>query len=286
MLLTATRSDAGAWTARQRKEGLRVALVPTMGALHRGHLSLIEQARDAADRVALSIFVNPLQFGPSEDFERYPRDLERDLDLAAAAGVDMVFAPPTTEMYPEGDPWVSVVPERGADGLDGASRPGHFRGVLTVVAKLFGIVRPDAAIFGQKDLQQLTLIRRMVRDLELGIEIIAAPIVRDPDGLALSSRNRYLSPEERVRAAALPEALRDCQMLFESGEVRPEPYLEAMRSRIVPSAQLEYAEVVSQETLEPVEAVTSGVVCAVAARVGKTRLIDNAILGISFQPAR
>lgn len=285
MELTATRADARAWIARERQKGARIAFVPTMGALHRGHLSLVERARKGADRVVMSIFVNPLQFGPSEDFHRYPRPIDRDCELAADAGVDMLFAPTVDEMYPGGEPWVTVVPDRGADRLDGASRPGHFRGVLTVVARLFGIVRPDLAVFGQKDLQQLTLIRRMVKDLEMGVEIIGAPIVREADGLALSSRNQYLSGEERSRATVLSAALRDCLQLFAKGVTDPGAYAEAMRSRISPVAELEYAEVVNPETLDPVADVESGVVCAVAARVGKTRLIDNAILGAPFQSA-
>lgn len=283
MLLTETRSDARSWTKDQR--GARIALVPTMGALHQGHLSLVERARASADRVALSIFVNPLQFGPSEDLQRYPRDLDRDMALAEAAGVDMIFAPSAAEMYPDGEPWIAVVPERGADRLDGANRPGHFRGVLTVVAKLFGIIRPDSAIFGQKDLQQLTLIRRMAADLNFAIEIIAAPTVRDDDGLALSSRNQYLSGEERERALALPAALGECERLFRSGESEPAVYIEAMRERIGAAGLVEYAEVVDPETLESVVQVGSGAVCAVAARIGKTRLIDNAALGTMFQPA-
>lgn len=283
MLLTETRSDARSWTKDQK--GARIALVPTMGALHQGHLSLVERARASADRVALSIFVNPLQFGPSEDLQRYPRDLDRDMALAEAAGVDMVFAPSAAEMYPDGEPWIAVVPERGADRLDGLNRPGHFRGVLTVVAKLFGIIRPDSAIFGQKDLQQLTLIRRMAADLNFAIEIIAAPTVRDDDGLALSSRNQYLSGEERERALALPAALGECERLFRSGESEPAVYIEAMRERIGAAGLVEYAEVVDPETLEPVVQVGSGAVCAVAARIGKTRLIDNAALGTMFQPA-
>ncbi len=283
MLLTETRSDARSWTKDQK--GARIALVPTMGALHQGHLSLVERARASADRVALSIFVNPLQFGPSEDLQRYPRDLDRDMALAEAAGVDMIFAPSAAEMYPDGEPWIAVVPERGADRLDGLNRPGHFRGVLTVVAKLFGIIRPDSAIFGQKDLQQLTLIRRMAADLNFAIEIIAAPTVRDDDGLALSSRNQYLSGEERERALALPAALGECERLFRSGESEPAVYIEAMRERIGAAGLVEYAEVVDPETLESVVQVGSGAVCAVAARIGKTRLIDNAALGTMFQPA-
>jgi pantoate--beta-alanine ligase len=266
-------------TRAARQAGERVALVPTMGYLHQGHLSLVERAREVADRVILSIFINPLQFGAGEDLERYPRDLDRDLELARSCGVDVVFAPDTAEMYPDGEPWIAVVPERGADLLCGATRPGHFRGVLTVVAKLFGIVRPDAAVFGQKDFQQLTLIRRMVGDLEMGIEIVAAPIVREPDGLALSSRNVYLSEEERRRALALSRGLMACQELFARGEQDAERFRSVLESVGGSGVELEYAEVIDPDTLLRVERVETGSVCAIAARVGATRLIDNVVLG-------
>jgi pantoate--beta-alanine ligase len=250
-----------------------------MGYLHAGHLSLIELASRNAERVAVSIFVNPLQFGPTEDLARYPRDLDRDLELARGAGAELVFAPSVAEMYPDGEPWVAVVPERGADVLDGASRPGHFRGVLTVVAKLFGIFQPDAAVFGQKDYQQLTLIRRMVADLDLPVEIVAGPIVREADGLAMSSRNVYLSPDERRRALALHGALEECRLLFASGEAGADAYRRALRAIDGAGVEVDYGEVVDPHTLEPVERVTEGAVCAIAARVGRTRLIDNAVLG-------
>jgi pantoate--beta-alanine ligase len=250
-----------------------------MGYLHAGHLSLIEIAGRNAERVAVSIFVNPLQFGPTEDLARYPRDLDRDLELARGAGADLVFAPSVEEMYPDGEPWVAVVPERGADVLDGASRPGHFRGVLTVVAKLFGIFQPDAAVFGQKDYQQLTLIRRMVADLELPVEVLAGPIVRESDGLAMSSRNVYLSPDERRRALALHGALEECRLLFASGEAGADAYRRVLRAVDGAGVEVDYGEVVDPHTLEPVERVTEGAVCAIAARVGRTRLIDNAVLG-------
>jgi pantoate--beta-alanine ligase len=273
------RAQVREWSREARETGKRTALVPTMGYLHAGHLSLIEIARRNAERVAVSIFVNPLQFGPAEDLDRYPRDLERDLRLAREAGADLVFTPPTDEMYPRGEPWVVVVPERGADRLDGASRPGHFRGVLTVVAKLLGIFQPDVAVFGQKDLQQLALIRRMVADLDIPVEIVAGPIVREADGLAMSSRNVYLSPEERGRALALSRAIAECRALLASGEHAPAQYLRALRSAGGAGVELEYGEVVDPETLEPVDRVVAGVACAIAARVGNTRLIDNAVLG-------
>jgi pantoate--beta-alanine ligase len=250
-----------------------------MGYLHAGHLSLIEIAGRNAERVAVSIFVNPLQFGPAEDLARYPRDLDRDLELARGAGADLVFAPSVEEMYPDGEPWVAVVPERGAEVLDGASRPGHFRGVLTVVAKLFGIFQPGAAVFGQKDYQQLTLVRRMVADLDLPVEIVAGPIVREPDGLAMSSRNVYLSPDERRRALALHGALEECRLLFASGEAGADASRRALRAVDGAGVEVDYGEVVDPHTLEPVDRVAAGAVCAIAARVGRTRLIDNEVLG-------
>jgi pantoate--beta-alanine ligase len=279
MQLVRTRAEVREWVAQARRAGERVALVPTMGYLHAGHLSLAEIGRRSASRVALSIFVNPLQFGPTEDLDRYPRDLDRDLGLAESAGVDLVFAPPVAEMYPGGEPWVAVIPERGADRLDGASRPGHFRGVLTVVAKLFGIFTPDVAVFGQKDYQQLTLIRRMVSDLDIPVAVEGGPTLREPDGLAMSSRNAYLSPEERERARALSAALEACRALFAAGEREVGAYLRALSAVDGPGVELDYAEVVDPATLEPATEARAGVVCALAARVGKTRLIDNAILG-------
>ncbi|MEX2583141.1 MAG: pantoate--beta-alanine ligase [Gemmatimonadota bacterium] len=284
MLVARTRREVRDWSRWAHEAGERVALVPTMGALHPGHDSLVDIAREAADRVALSIFVNPLQFGPGEDFERYPRDLERDLDAASAAGIDLVFAPSRDEVYPGGEPWIRIVPERGADTLCGRNRPAHFSGVLTVVAKLFGVVSPDVAVFGEKDYQQLVLIRRMVEDLELGVEVRAAPIVREADGLAMSSRNRYLSAEERERSLALSRALRDCAALFTAGERDPAPYRHRLHRLASDGLSLEYGEVVDPVTLAPVERVVDGIVCAVAARVGATRLIDNHILGTDQAP--
>lgn len=274
-----SKAEVRAWVGAARAAGETVALVPTMGYLHDGHLSLLELARAHADRVALSIFVNPLQFGPGEDLDRYPRDLDRDLELARGAGAELVFAPTAAEMYPGGEPWISVVPERGADRLCGAARPGHFRGVLTVVAKLFGIFAPDVAVFGQKDYQQLTLIRRMVEDLEMPVRIEAGAIVRDPDGLAMSSRNAYLDPDERRRALALSRGLAECVSLFDKGTEAPAAYRRAMVEALAGNADLEYFEVVDGRTLDPVERVSNGAVCAVAARVGATRLIDNTVLG-------
>lgn len=262
-----------------RAAGKTVALVPTMGYLHEGHLSLLDEARARADVVMMSIFVNPLQFGPAEDLDRYPRDLDRDLALAATRGTELVFAPNAAEMYPHGEPAVQVVPGRLAERLCGASRPGHFRGVLTVVAKLFGIFQPDVAVFGQKDLQQATLIRRMVDDLDLPVRVEVAPIVREPDGLAMSSRNVYLSASERESALALSRGLRRARALWDAGEEDAATLRATLWSEMaVPGVEPEYAEVVDPRTLEGVERAVSGTVMAVAARVGRTRLIDNAIL--------
>ena len=278
--LVGTKAEVRGWVDGVRAAGGTVALVPTMGYLHEGHLSLVDHARAHADRVAMSIFVNPLQFGPTEDLDRYPRDLERDLAMARSRGVDLVFAPTAAEMYPDGEPRVAVVPdERIAGRLCGATRPGHFRGVLTVVAKLFGIVRPDVAVFGQKDYQQATLIRRMADDLDLPVRIEVAPIVREADGLAMSSRNVYLSPDERRQALALARALERARALFEAGETDAEVLRASLRREMsVPGVEPEYAEVVDPRTLEPVVRAVPGAVCAVAARVGRTRLIDNAAL--------
>jgi pantoate--beta-alanine ligase len=269
-------ADVGA----ARSAGRRIALVPTMGYLHEGHLSLVDRARALADYVVVSVFVNPLQFGPAEDLARYPRDLERDAALLDARGADLLFAPAVEEMYPAGEPAVQVVPVRLAERLCGASRPGHFTGVLTVVAKLFGIVRPDVAIFGQKDFQQAVLIRRMVRDLDMPVEIDVAPIVREPDGLALSSRNVYLSADERCRALVLSRALAAAADAFGAGTSDAAALLGRVRDMIaaVPCVALEYAELVEPDSLEPVDSARPGHVLVLAARVGSTRLIDNVIL--------
>lgn len=262
-----------------RVGGGTVALVPTMGYLHEGHMSLVDRAREQADWVAMSIFVNPMQFGPREDLARYPRDLERDLEMARGRGVDLVFAPEVEEMYPLGEPQVSVVPGALAERMEGAIRPGHFRGVLTVVAKLFGIFQPDVAVFGQKDFQQAALIRRMALDLDQGVRVEVAPIVREPDGLAMSSRNVYLSPEERERARALSRGLERGHALFAAGERDAEALRASLWNALsVPGVEPGYAEVVDPLTLEPVAQAAPGAVLLVAAQVGRTRLIDNAVL--------
>ncbi len=280
MQVVRTKAEVRAAVAAAREAGRDVSLVPTMGYLHEGHLSLVDRARERSGWVAMSVFVNPLQFGPTEDLDRYPRDLERDLRLAESRGVDLVFAPSVGEMYPDGEPRVTVSADPSLeDRLCGASRPGHFRGVLTVVAKLFGIFSPDVAVFGQKDLQQALLIRRMVADLDFPVEVDVAPIVREPDGLAMSSRNVYLSPEERSRALALSRAVEACRSLFAAGEESGAALRDALWSTLaVPGVEAEYAEVVDPATLRPVERAFAGAACAVAARVGKTRLIDNGIL--------
>jgi pantoate--beta-alanine ligase len=256
-------------------QGLRVGFVPTMGALHDGHLSLVSEARKHSEVVVVSIFVNPTQFGPNEDLARYPRDLPGDLEKLGGSGADMVFAPEVSEIYPAGEQ--TVVEVTGVSrGLCGAVRPGHFRGVTTVVSKLFHIVRPDVAVFGQKDFQQLAVIRRMAKDLHLDVEIRGAPIVREPDGLAMSSRNRFLSPEDRARALALSTGLRAAHQRFTSGALAAPELLAAAAAPIAAVGLTpEYLELRSAEELTPVERVEANAVMLVAARLGNTRLIDN-----------
>lgn len=257
----------------------RVGFVPTMGALHQGHLSLVRAARAASDLVAASIFVNPTQFGPNEDLARYPRSFESDRQLLENEGVHLLFAPPVEEMYPEGSvTWVEV--EELSNKLDGRSRPGHFRGVTTVVAKLFHIIEPDAAFFGQKDAAQVAIIRRMVRDLNLPVEIVVCPIVRESDGLAMSSRNAYLNPEQRKQALVLHRSLVRVQALAERGESAALKLAAAGREEFSrePSVRLDYFEIVNPDTLDPVPEVAGETLVAVAAYVGTTRLIDNLLL--------
>jgi pantoate--beta-alanine ligase len=287
MTLPQLVTDPAAWQASclaDREAGARIALVPTMGFLHEGHLSLMREARRRADAgarglVLASIFVNPTQFGPNEDLSRYPRDLDGDLAKCAAAGVDRVLAPPAADAMfgPGHETWVTV--ERTSQGLCGASRPGHFRGVATVVAKLLNLSRPHLAFFGEKDWQQLAVIRAMVRDLAFGVEIVGMPIVREPDGLALSSRNAYLSSDERRRALALSAALREAREASARGERDAAALCAAARARLAAaSARVDYVEVVHPETLAPVARAAPGSVMLVAAFVGRTRLIDNTAL--------
>jgi pantoate--beta-alanine ligase len=269
-----------AWRAAQRAAARRVALVPTMGHLHEGHLALVDEARRRADAVVLSIFVNPLQFGPSEDLERYPRDLPRDRSLSEARGVDALFVPSVDEMYPPGME-IRVAAGETAERWEGAARPGHFTGVLTVVAKLFHLVEPEVACFGQKDIQQLTLVRRMLQDLDWPVALAAVPTVRDPDGLALSSRNVYLSPAERADALSLSRGLRSAEAAWRGGERSAAALEGVVRASLgaAPGVGAEYIAVVEPERLRPVERAAAGTIIAIAARVGGTRLIDNVILG-------
>jgi len=269
-----------AWRAAQRAAARRVALVPTMGHLHEGHLALVDEARRRADAVVLSIFVNPLQFGPAEDLERYPRDLPRDRSLSETRGVAALFVPSVDEMYPPGME-IRVAAGETAERWEGAARPGHFTGVLTVVAKLFHLVEPDVACFGQKDIQQLTLVRRMLQDLDWPVALAAVSTVRDADGLALSSRNVYLSRAERADALSLSRGLRSAEAAWRGGE-RSAAALEAVVGASLgaaPGVRAEYIAVVEPERLRPVESAAAGTIIAIAARVGRTRLIDNVILG-------
>ena len=274
-----TIEDMRAACRAARRGGKRVGFVPTMGALHEGHLSLVRTARAACDVVAVSIFVNPTQFGANEDLAKYPRDFERDRDLLEKEGVELLFAPSVEEMYPAGGvTWVTV--EELSGKLDGRSRPGHFRGVTTVVAKLFHIVEPDAAFFGQKDAAQVAIVRRMVRDLKFPVEIVACPIVREADGLAMSSRNAYLDGAQRRQALVLHRALIRVKELWEAGERDAEKLGAAGREEVTgeKSVRLDYFEIVDAETLDPVENLADGALVAAAAFVGPTRLIDNILL--------
>ncbi len=259
----------------------QIALVPTMGALHAGHASLIRAARVACTHVAVSLFVNPTQFGPNEDFARYPRSFAADCALAKAEGADVLFAPSVEELYPNGPDSTIVEVPALSDRLDGASRPGHFRGVATVVTKLLLAAEPDRAYFGQKDAAQVAVLRRLVADLRLAVEIVVCPIVRDADGLALSSRNAYLAPEERAQALTLSRAVRHVESLVAQGERSADALLAAAREIFAaePAVRVEFIALVDWSTLEPVAIAAPGTLFAVAAWVGKTRLIGNTILG-------
>jgi len=274
-------TDMQALSQRWRKEGKSIGFVPTMGYLHEGHLSLVRQARKENDVVVVSIFVNPTQFGPGEDFERYPRDLNRDISLLEPIGVDAVFVPEAQDMYPPGyRTYVEV--EDITTRLCGASRPGHFRGVTTVCCKLFNIVQPHRAYFGKKDFQQYVVLRSMVRDLNMGLEIIPMPIVREPDGLAMSSRNTYLNPEERKAALCLYRSLKRAQELFAQGEKDADTIRrEVMRViQAEPLAVIDYVEVVDPDLFTPVKEVKVGTLVALAVKIGPARLIDNTQLGV------
>jgi pantoate--beta-alanine ligase len=275
-----TTSAMQDWALGVKRSGKRIGFVPTMGYLHKGHMSLVRLARERSDVVVASIFVNPIQFLPNEDLASYPRDFERDERLCREAETAVVFYPAPEEMYaPDHSVYVDEI--RLSKGLCGRQRPGHFKGVVTVVAKLFNVVLPDVAVFGQKDAQQTRVIQRLVRDLNFPVEIVVGPIVREPDGLAMSSRNRYLSASERHDALALHQALALAEDLHRRGSRDARALREAMQKSLAtaPAVKLEFIEIVENTTLEPVDTITGPVLVALAARVGATRLIDNTVLG-------
>ncbi|HEX3905667.1 MAG TPA: pantoate--beta-alanine ligase [Polyangia bacterium] len=272
-----TPAEMTAWSRAAHARGERIAFVPTMGALHAGHVALLEAGRSRADKLALSIFVNPTQFGPNEDLARYPRDLPGDLARAAAAGTDVAFVPEASDIYPVGFQTTIEVRELSRP-LDGVFRPGHFAGVATVVAKLFNIVQPDLAIFGEKDFQQLAIVRRLVADLAIGIEIVGLPTVREPDGLAMSSRNAYLSPSERARALSLSRALFAARDSAAAGERDARVLVEGARSSLDVD-RLDYLELCDAATLTALVQIDRPAVLLVAAFIGRTRLIDNVQIG-------
>jgi len=279
MQLVRKIEEIKAITRGAAREGKSVGFVPTMGYLHEGHISLMKKARAENDFLAVSIFVNPTQFGPTEDLDSYPRDLERDLRLCEEAGVDAVFAPEPGEMYPQ-DYSTYVTVEGGVTaGLCGKSRPIHFRGVATVVTKLFNIVRPERAYFGQKDAQQVAVIKKMVRDMNQDVQVIACPIVREADGLALSSRNTYLSPVERQDALTLSSSLFGAVGLISSGEKSADAVRGYIESRFsgIKSASIDYIEIVDPDTMEPLSLISDRALIAIAVKIGKTRLIDNIV---------
>lgn len=276
MIISESVQEVRNVTANWKKRGFSVGLVPTMGYLHPGHISLIERARKENDMVVVSIFVNPIQFGPNEDLDKYPRDMAHDREVCEKAGAELIFAPQPSEMYPCEN--LAFVDIRGlGDGLCGAKRPGHFRGVCTVVSKLFNIVLPDRAYFGEKDAQQLAIIKRMVKDLNFGTMIVSCPIVREPDGLAMSSRNLYLSPEERKAALSVSRSLSAAKELMRKGEKDAVKIRETIVAGISaePLARIDYAEIVDSADLSPVQRIEKPVLAAVAVYFGKTRLIDN-----------
>lgn len=267
-----------------RSQGKKVGLVPTMGALHIGHILLIEAAVKQTDLVVVSIFVNPIQFGPGEDFEKYPRPLDADLQVARKAGVDVVFVPAVSQMYPaENLTWVTV--EKLTEPLCGRFRPRHFRGVTTVCAKLFNIVQPDVAYFGQKDAQQAIVIKRMVADLNMPLEVVICPTVREPDGLAISSRNQYLTRQQRKDATYVYKSLQKCQEMIDAGTKNAQKIITEMRKILqqIPSIEIEYVSVVDAETLENIDQIAGKVLTAIAVKIGRARLIDNILMDTSKQ---
>ena len=280
MHIISSAAEMTAFSRAEQRAGHRVGFVPTMGALHEGHLSLVRAARAQCDAVVVSIFVNPTQFGPNEDLAKYPRSFEQDKAMLESGGVSAIFYPSVEEMYPAGvTTWVAV--EGLSERLDGRSRPGHFRGVSTVVSKLFNIVQPQFAFFGQKDAAQVAVIRKMVRDLNFDVQIVICPIVREQDGLAMSSRNAYLSAQERKQALVLSRSLEEVRRLQEQGENCAETLIAAGKRVMADEAavKIDYFEVVDPDTLEPVRDVAKGALVAVAAYVGTTRLIDNLLIG-------
>ena len=277
MKIATTIAEVRAQVREWKQQGLTVGLVPTMGYLHEGHASLVKTSVQQCDRTVASVFLNPTQFGPGEDLETYPRDFERDCALLTECGCDMVFHPEVSEMYPDGFATFVEVQSEMPRQLCGKTRPIHFRGVCTVVSKLFNIVTPDKAFFGQKDAQQLAIIRRMVLDLSMGIEIVGCPIIREADGLAKSSRNTYLSPEERKAALVLSRAVKLGQKLVQNGEKNADAIVNAMRALIEqePLARIDYVSAVDGLTMLPVHEINGGELIAMAVYIGKTRLIDN-----------
>jgi len=282
--LLRTVADLRAALAPERRAGRSIGLVPTMGAFHAGHRSLMERARSEHDVVVVSLFVNPTQFGAGEDLAAYPRDEARDAAIAAEAGVDVLFAPPVEEVYPDG--FATTVRVAGlGDSLEGAQRPGHFDGVATVVTKLLNMAQPDAAYFGQKDAQQALVVRRLVRDLDIPVRIEVCPTVREPDGLALSSRNAYLEPADRARAVALCRALDAAEAAVAAGAREAEAVADAARGAMAPyDVEPEYVALVASDTLAPVERIEGEVLVALAARVGPARLIDNTLITTNGRP--
>jgi pantoate--beta-alanine ligase len=279
MQIIETVSSMHEWSERERREGRRIALVPTMGFLHEGHLSLVRDAKKRAHRVVVSLFVNPTQFGPGEDFAAYPRDFERDRGLLEKEQIDVLFHPAIEAMYPDGaETYVEV--ENLSLPLCGAIRPGHFRGVASAVAKLFNIIRPHIAIFGEKDYQQLQVIRKMVRDLSMGVEVVAHPIVREEDGLAMSSRNAYLTPDERRAALCLSRSLCKAERLLRRGERSAGALIKLVRTELAqePLATVEYVKLCDPETLTEIDEIATTALLALAVRFGKARLIDNRVL--------
>lgn len=282
-MIIETVKELREYLAGQRAAGKTVGLVPTMGFLHEGHLSLIREAKAENDVVVVSDFVNPTQFGPNEDFESYPRNIERDTELALSAGADVIFYPSVSEMYPPESSTYVEVEGNITRVLCGASRPTHFRGVTTVVNKLFNIVEPDKAYFGQKDAQQVAVLTKMVKDLHMDIELIICPIVREPDGLAMSSRNTYLSAEERKQAVILNQALKKAKNAFANGEKDVVKLTEIITDKIneMPLAVIDYVSILDFPSLKPIITIEKDALAAVAVKFGKTRLIDNEILGYS-----